>query len=101
MTADVADREVELIAFDYFRLNPHYHHIPRNITSESSLMRYHPRDDSMEWVLDEFKGGKLPAMIERVGYPTVAAALYADLVATKVSELETTNKTMVKKADQI
>ena len=90
---------VKLIAFDYFRLNPHYHHLPRNITSESSLIRYHPRDDSVDWVLDEFKGGKLPAMIGRASYPTVAATLDASLVATNVSELETTIKTLVK-ADQ-
>ncbi len=53
----------------------------------------------MDWVLDEFKGGKLPAMIGRGGYPTVAATLDARLVATNVSELEATIKTLVK-ADQ-
>ncbi len=37
-------------------------------------------------------------MIEGAGYPNVAAALDANLVATKVAELETTIKTMAKAA---
>ena len=44
-------------------------------------------------------GRKLPAMIERAGYPTAAATLDADLVATKVAEVETFTKAMAK-ADQ-
>ena len=30
MMADVTDQEIELIAFDCFPLNPHYHYGPRN-----------------------------------------------------------------------
>ena len=38
-------------------------------------MRYHPGDDSLGRVLDEFEEENLPGMIERAGYPTVAAVL--------------------------
>jgi hypothetical protein len=33
-----------------------------------------------------FKSGKLPSMIERAGYPTIAAALDRELVATKLAK---------------
>ena len=32
-------------------------------------------DDSLEGVLDQFKGGRLLAMIERAGQPTIASAV--------------------------
>ena len=38
LMADVADNEVELIAFDCFRLNPHYHYGPRNKTDLLSVL---------------------------------------------------------------
>lgn len=53
-------------------------------------------DDSLEWVLDQFKGGNIPSMIERAGYPSIASAVDTDLVATKVAEVETTIKSMAK-----
>ena len=90
------DHEVELIAFDCFRLNPHYHYGPRN-KNERIFMDTTLGDDSLEWVLDQFKGRKLPAMIEGAGYPTAAATLDADLVATKVVEVETFTKAMRKR----
>ena len=95
LMADVADNEVELIAFDCFRLNPHYHYGPRN-KNERIFMDTTLVDDSLEWVLDQFKGGNIPSMIERAGYPSIASAVDTDLVATKVAELETTIKSMAK-----
>jgi hypothetical protein len=95
LLADVADQEIELIAFDCFGLNPHYHYGPRykneRIFLDTTLV-----SDSLTWTLDQFKDGKLPAMIERAGYPTIAAALDTDLVATKVLEVETTLQAMAK-----
>ncbi len=95
LLADVADQEIELIAFDCFRLNPHYHYGPRykneRIFLDTTLV-----PDALEWVLDQFKEGKLPKMIERAGYPTIAAALDTDLVATKVLEVESTLQAMAK-----
>jgi hypothetical protein len=95
LLADVADQEIELIAFDCFRLNPHYHYGPRykneRIFLDTTLV-----PDSLEWVLDQFKEGKLPRMIERAGYPTIAAALDTDLVANKVLEVESTLRAMAK-----
>jgi hypothetical protein len=44
--------------------------------------------DPFKWALDQFKAGRLPAMLTRAGYPTVAAALDEGLVASKLPEVE-------------
>ena len=66
--------ETELLAFDCFRDFPHYHYGPRNknhrIFWDKTLV-----PDTLEWTLNQFKSGKLAAMIERAGYPGVAADL--------------------------
>ena len=66
--------ETELLAFDCFRDSPHYHYGPRNknhrIFWDKTLV-----PDTLEWTLNQFKSGKLAAMIERAGYPGVAADL--------------------------
>ena len=51
--------------------------------------------DPFKWVLDQFKGERLPAMLSRAGYPTVAAALDEGLVAEKLVEVETRGRAMV------
>ena len=92
--ADVADQEIELLAFDCFRINPHYHYGPRykneRIFIDTTLVA-----DSLDWVLAQFKDGNLPAMIERAGYPTIAIGLDRALVARKVLEVESTLEAMV------
>jgi len=72
--------ETELLAFDHFWNGPHYHYGPRNknwrIYWDTTLV-----EDPLAWTLEQFEKGKLPAMIERAGYPGVAAALDTDLIA--------------------
>ena len=64
--------ETELLAFDCFREAPHYHYGPRNknhrIFWDKTLV-----PDPLEWTLEQFKSGKLRDMIQRAGYPGVAA----------------------------
>jgi hypothetical protein len=83
--SDVAGQEIELLAFDCFEGGPHYHYGPRNqdvrIYWDTAVV-----PDPLQWTLDQFKGGKLPAMIERAGYPSIAAALDRDLVIEKVTK---------------
>lgn len=86
--SDVAGQEIELLAFDCFENGPHYHYGPRNqdvrIYWDKTLV-----PDTLTWTLDQFKGGKLPAMIERAGYPTIATSMDRDLVAaTLANEVE-------------
>jgi hypothetical protein len=88
--SDVAGQEIELLAFDCFENGPHYHYGPRNqdvrIYWDKTLV-----PDTLTWTLEQFKGGKLPAMIERAGYPTIAATMDRELVAAKLAnEIEPT-----------
>jgi hypothetical protein len=84
---DVAGQEVEMLAFDCFRVYPHYHYGPRykneRIYLDKTLV-----PDPFKWALDQFKGGRLPAMLTRAGYPTVAAALDEGVIACKLPEVE-------------
>src|SRR6266516_23895 len=94
--SDVAGQEIELLAFDCFEQGPHYHYGPRNqdvrIYWDKTLV-----PDTLSWTLEQFKGGKLPDMIERAGYPTVAAAMDRELVAAKL-EQEVEPKAMAMRA---
>ena len=64
--------ETELLAFDCFRQDPHYHYGPRNknhrIFWDKTVV-----PDTLEWTLEQFRTGKLRDMIARAGYPGVAA----------------------------
>ena len=70
--ADVAGQEVELLAFDCFQNGPHYHYGPRNqdirvywdVTTSGETLR---------WTLDQFKAGNIRSMIQKAGYPSIAA----------------------------
>jgi len=85
--SDVADQEVELLAFDCFEKGPHYHYGPRNedvriywdVTTSGETLR---------WTLDQFKAGNLRSMIERAGYPSIANAMDEKLIQEKLPELE-------------
>ena len=81
---DVAGQEIELLAFDCFENEPHYHYGPRNknerIYWDKALV-----PDTLRWTLDQFKGGKLPRMIQRAGYPGIVAEMDRELIASAVA----------------
>ena len=73
--------ETEILAFDHFWNGPHYHYGPRNknhrIYWDTTLV-----ENPLAWTLEQFERGKLPAMIERAGYPGIAADLDAEKIAS-------------------
>ena len=79
--------ETELLAFDCFRDAPHYHFGPRNknhrIFFDKALV-----PDTLGWTLKQFKSRKLAAMIDRAGYPGVAADLDQDLLDSLIPSIE-------------
>jgi hypothetical protein len=72
--------ETEILAFDCFWEFPHYHYGPRNknhrIFWDKTLV-----EDPLGWVFEQFENRKLAAMIERAGYPGVAADLDLEKIA--------------------
>jgi hypothetical protein len=79
--------ETEILAFDFFWDGAHYHYGPRNknhrIYWDKTLV-----DDPLGWVLEQFENRKLGAMIERAGYPGIAADLDAEKVAAVLPALK-------------
>jgi hypothetical protein len=73
--------ETELLAFDCFWNGPHYHYGPRSknhrIYWDRTIV-----EDPLTWTFEQFETGKLSAMIERAGYPGVAADLDVDKIAS-------------------
>ena len=72
--------ETELLAFDCFWDGAHYHYGPRNknhrIYWDMTLV-----DEPLDWVFEQLENRKLAAMIDRAGYPGVAADVDLDTVA--------------------
>ena len=83
--SDVAGQEIEILAFDCFENNPHYHYGTRN----KNIRLYWDTTtvpDTLEWTMGQFKAGKLPAMIQRAGYPAIVAGMDNDLIISAVSK---------------
>ena len=85
--SDVADQEVELLAFDCFEKGPHYHYGPRN-QDVRIYWDTTTSGDTLQWTLDQFKSGKLKGMIERAGYPSIANMVDEDLVQSLMPKIE-------------
>lgn len=95
--SDSFAEETELLAFDCFRLAPHYHYGPRNknhrIYWDKTLV-----PDPLEWTLDVLKARKLREMIAAAGYPGVAADIDDELVASLLPAIEAKARQMQPKA---
>ena len=78
--------ETEILAFDCFWDGPHYHYGPRNknhrIYWDKTLI-----EDPLGWVFQQLDRHKLGAMIDRAGYPGVAADLDEDKLEAVIPEM--------------
>jgi hypothetical protein len=79
--------EMELLAFDCFWQGAHYHYGPRNknhrINWDRTII-----DEPLDWTFEQFENRKLGAMIERAGYPGIAADLDLDKIAAVLPALK-------------
>ena len=81
--ADVEGHDTELLRFDCFQVAPHYHYGPE-ADDERLMLDLNAAGDSLDWTLNCFERGRLRAMIERAGYPSVASGLDEDVVAEAI-----------------
>jgi len=79
--------ETELLAFDCFWSNPHYHYGPRNKNHRTNWDKT-VVDDPLQWTFEQFENRKLGAMIERAGYPGIAADLDLEKIASVLPVLK-------------
>ena len=84
--ADVDGAPTELLRFDCFRRTPHYHYGPMG-RDERIMFDATADGDPLDWTLERFQRGRLRAMIERAGYPAVAAAVDEAAVAAALPRL--------------
>ena len=84
---DVNGEELELLTFDCFDKDPHYHYGPR-AKNQRLYLDQTTTPNALRWALDLFKGGKLSTMLDRAGYADHAAKLNPSIVASRVAELE-------------
>lgn len=79
--------ESELLAFDHFWQGAHYHYGPRNknhrINWDTTVV-----EEPLEWTFEQLEKGRLRAMIERAGYPGVAADLDESRIAAVLPGLK-------------
>jgi len=75
--AEVDGQDTELLRFDCFTNAPHYHYGPE-LGNERLMLDATAAGDPLAWALERFERGRLRPMIERAGYPAVAAALDDD-----------------------
>ena len=79
--------ETELLAFDCFWNNAHYHYGPRNknhrINWDMTVI-----DDPLDWTFEQLENRKLGPMIERAGYPGIAADLDLEKIAAVLPGLK-------------
>ena len=84
--ADVDGRGTELLRFDCFQQAPHYHYGPE-AGNERIMFNATAGGDTLQWTLERFEGGRLSPMIERAGYPAIAAAVDAAAIAAALPEV--------------
>jgi hypothetical protein len=92
--------ETEILAFDCFWHFPHYHYGPRNknhrIFWDKTLV-----DDPLGWVFDQFEDRKLGLMIERAGYPGVAADLDLEKIASLLPMVKKTARELQAEGERL
>ena len=92
-TGESYTEETEILAFDCFREEPHYHYGPRNknhrIYWDKTLV-----PDPLDWTLKLFRAGKLREMVAAAGYPGVAADMDDGLIGALLPALESRARTL-------
>ena len=92
--------ETEIMAFDCFWDGPHYHYGPRNknhrIYWDRTLVT-----DPLGWVLEQFDSKKLGPMIERAGYPGVAADLDLDKIDSVLPDMKKKAREMMALGEEL
>lgn len=95
VVGDEGGQEVEILRFDCFDQNPHYHYGPER-NNERIFIDKTTAGNPLGWTLNQLRN-HLPAMIRRSGYEDLASSLDYSLVASKIDELEACGRDMAAK----
>ncbi len=86
--------EMELLRFDCFDHEPHYHYGPEK-TNERLMLDKTTEGDPLEWTLRQFRTN-LPAMITRAGYPDLSSAAEEPKLSNVIDEVSLEARKMSK-----
>ena len=86
VVGDVAGEEKELLRFDCFDQNPHYHYGP-GAKNERHPMDKTTAGNPVGWTLKQLRA-KLPEMLKHAGYEEVANRLDCSMVLSKLDQVE-------------
>jgi hypothetical protein len=83
---DVEGRSVQLLRFDCFEKDPHYHYDPEGHDDHRKL---NPQEvpDPVAWTLAQL-AGNLASMIRTAGYDPVADRVDSDAIAAAIPQVE-------------
>lgn len=81
-----ADDEHELLRFDCFDHEPHYHYGPQKRNRRLMLDRT-TEGDSLDWTINQLRA-RLPEMIERAGYPDLSETARGSDLSAELDALE-------------
>ena len=82
-----ANEDIQLLRFDCFRKDPHYHYDPSGKNDQRSLDKT-AVPDSVAWTIAQL-GENLVEMIQTAGYADIAAQVDQAAVADILPEVET------------
>jgi hypothetical protein len=94
---DVEGRAVQLLRFDCFAKDPHYHYDPEGQDDHRKL---HPQEvpDPVAWTLAQL-AGNLASMIRTAGYDPVADRVDADAVGDAIPQVEAAIQAVTRAAE--
>lgn len=84
--AELNGNTIELLRFDCFHKDPHYHYDPSGTDDKRSLNK-NEVVDPIAWTLNRI-GHDLTEMISRAGYPTIAARVDQDAIKSILPKVE-------------
>src|SRR6476469_1845575 len=85
---DVDGQPTELLRFDCFDQEPHYHYAPMG-KNERRFLDKTTAGNPIGWTLRQLRTN-LPAMLEHGGFGEVSSKLDGELAAAKLDEVEAT-----------
>lgn len=84
---DVHRRPVELLRFDCYENDPHYHSAPKVITDDHRKLNSQEVPDPVAWTLAQLSQN-LVSMIRTAGYEAVAGRVDPEAVASALPRVE-------------
>ena len=91
---DVDGDEVELLRFDCFDHQPHYHYGPMK-RNERLMLDKTTEGDSLEWSLKQLRE-RLPEMVSRAGYEELSGEIDTSALGSTLEELDSTARKMAR-----